>query len=284
MKCHVCGGPLERLGDRPGGSYALCGGCRSVVLLDPPSAEELDRLYREEYRSSDHWCGEPAADTTRRAPVDRFLRDIIRSLHPEEDPRLVVEIGAAWGALGRMLTEAGIPYVGFELSEEMAAHGRSTGVDLRTGDLAAVPDDMEARTIVLIAVYEHLRDQQGTLESLRAKLPDDGAIVMLVPTPGIPRLVGRTMRALGMSHRLPSLAGMLAAPWHLSLTSLEGLRTQAARADLRVEQVRPAPSGDDRGVAGGLQKTANLVATIGHATFGERWPLVLSHLVVLRPA
>ena len=281
--CLVCPGAVRALGTRPGGDYAVCSSCGTVQLATLPTPEALEQAYRESYRQSGHWCGEAEVDARRRANVDRALADLIVGLHPPDDPRFVVEIGAGWGSLGSELVKREIPYQGIEPSADMAEYARSKGLDVHSGFLHEVSLPSAIRTFVLVAVYEHLLDQEELLREMAARLdPEDGAILILSPTPGIPRLVGRLLSALRPRRPLPEMFSMLAPPWHTCLTSPQGLRLQAERNGLSVELVRPAPSGRDGGLRSVLQRAADVVARGGHGIFGERWPLVLSHVFVLR--
>lgn len=281
-ECVACRAGLAPLGEVRGGRYAFCCRCGTVQLEQPPGALELAELYARDYRRSGHYTTDPERHFARRAPVFRQVAALVEKLHPAGDPRPVVELGCGWGGLGLELRERGIPWLGLELAADAVAYARGRGLEVVRGELADLPS-VAARTYALVAVLEHLPAPESTLREIRTRLPPDGAIVLQVPTAGIPRVVGRLLSRLRPGRRLPEFFGSLAAPWHLWLPSPAGLRALAERVGLVVESVAPCRSGRDHGPRRHVQRLNDVVGTAGFRLLGERWPFVMAHLFVLRP-
>lgn len=284
MKCVVCRGTLQRLGVREGATYTTCSLCQTVQLYPIPPEEELDRLYRDVYSAEGHYHRNAETHGAARRRVCEQVARIVTSLHADDDPRIIVDLGSGWGTLVSVLTERGLPIVGYELSESMCDYATESGLAVRNGGLEALETDTalrgSLRTIVTMAVFEHLPDQTGTLRRLAELLPHDGAIVIQAPTAGIPRVLGR---ALGGFGELPSFFGSLAPPWHVCLPTPKSIRYQADQCGLKVTSIQPSLSGRDKGWRRVLQALNESVARLGHHSFGENWPLAMGHVFVLRP-
>lgn len=286
-RCLACGEALAALGTVPGGSYGWCRACGSVSLLDRPSPERLAELYRDAYLRSGHYADQGERHLhSRRRVFAQVAAELARGRTPG-DPRQIVEIGAGWGGLAAELGRRGLPHRAFEPNPELAEWARHRGIAVETGDLATCelgpPAGIEA--IVLVAVFEHLADPLGALRRMAELLPDDGRVLLQMPTAGLPRAVGRQLRRFGGARRhLPSFFGTLAAPWHVLLVSPAGIRLLAASAGFEVVRIQPSLSGRDGGARALLQLANELVARVGCALAGENWPLVQAHLFTLRKA
>lgn len=286
--CVVCEGPLQDLGRRAAYRYAVCGRCGSVQLVPIPSEQELEELYRTEYHASGHYDTDPELSRRHRWRVCRYVARRLAALRRPGDPRVVVELGAGWGTLGLALREEGIPYVGLEPSEAMCRHAAALGLEMLNGRLEALESDpaLAGRVWALatMSVYEHLPNQLEVLKRMAALLPPDGVILIQCPTASVPRLVGRLMHRVAPRRELPFLIGFFAPPWHICFPTSESLRLQAQRCGLVLESVEASPSGryHDWGRRS-LQILQEAVARGGHRLVGERWPLSMAHVFLLRP-
>lgn len=284
MPCIACGTQLRLLGNRGDHRYLVCRRCKAIQLDPMPSPDELAALYASTYADAGHYHADAAAHRAARMRVCQQILEMVRRVHPPSDSRLVVDLGAGWGTLVATLREAGHSVLGIEPSETMASHARSLGQPVVTGDLndieASVQGEGEVRTVVMMAVYEHLVDQEEVLRRLRRLLPRDGSLIIQCPTSGIPRALGPLFRPFG----LPAFFGTLAPPWHVAIPSPDSLRLQAERAGLTVETVLPSRSGRDPGWKRFLQAANEWTARAGHRLTGERWPMAMGHLFLLRPA
>ncbi len=283
--CMVCAGPLETLGPKDGGTYAACGACGAVQLVPVPDPAELDELYRSSYHDDGHYHQDPDEHLAQRRRVCEQVADVASAALPEG--RAVVEIGAGWGNLGVVLAERGVPWVGLEPNPVLVEAGRSRGVDLREGDLAALEADAALRAevgvLVSMAVYEHLARPGEELARMAALLPPGGAVVIQAPTAGIPRVGGRWARRLRPGRELPGFFGSLAAPWHVCLPTPRSLAVQAGRCGLEVRAVHVSRSGRAPDARRVLQAANEWVGRGGRALFGPGWPLAMAHVFVLGP-
>jgi hypothetical protein len=252
--------------------------------VSPPDADELARLYREDYHRSGHLRGDPSAQRIERRRVVEQVAGVVASTRGRSERGLVVELGAGWGGLGEELTRRGLPYLGIEPNEEMAAHARSRGLRVVTGDVDRLEEATSGEavhTFVSTAVFEHLRHPSDVLRRQAALLEPAGAIVIQAPVAGLPRTVGRLISLLSPGRELPELFGCLAPPWHVLLPTPRSMRTQASACGLRLERVLASRSGRRRDARRWLQLASEKVGQAGHAVFGERWPLTVAHIYVL---
>lgn len=81
----------------------------------------------------------------------------------------VVDLGCGIGAYGKRLRETGRDVVGIELDVGAVARAQADGLDVRVGDVTALPfPDGAFETSVLVDVIEHLVDPERALaEALR---------------------------------------------------------------------------------------------------------------------
>lgn len=287
-RCVVCRGALQPLGQRKGATYAACRTCGGVQMSPLPTEAELMKLYEKDYHAAGHYDLDPELSRRHRQNICRYVARLVASLHPPDDPRPVLELGAGWGTLGLALQELGATYWGVEPSATMSSYSLAQGLEVKHGGLETVEQDPELagrlRAIVTMSVYEHLPDQLGTLRRLAKLLPPDGAIVIQCPTASVPRMVGRFYQRFASGRELPEVYGFFCPPWHVSFPTIQGLRIQAGQCGLVLESVAASPSGrlPDWKLRA-LQILQETVARAGHSLFGESWPFSMCHVFVLRP-
>ena len=283
-RCLACGASVRMLGRRRGWSYGACAGCGAVQLMEPPSDDELERLYRSAYHQGGHYSVDPARHARERSRVVAQMARLVESQCRNRPRALVVELGAGWGALGDALVRRGLHYVGVEPNEEMAAQARRRGLDVRTGsvDRLELQTSSKVDVFVSMAVHEHLLHPVDALRRQASLLAAGGAILLQAPSAGIPMLVGQVLRALAPARELPELFGSLAPPWHVLLPTPRSMEIQAAEAGLRVESVRVSLSGHRDDWRRLLQAAVEAAGSVGHAVLGARWPLSMAHIYVLR--
>lgn len=282
--CLACSAGVRVLGQRRGWSYGVCVRCGAVQLMSPPTDEELERLYRTAYHLGGHYSEDPSKHARERSRVVEQLAGLVAQVGKVRSRALVVELGAGWGALGDALVRRGLDYVGIEPNEEMAAHARSRGLDVRTGSIDRLEEQVSRKVDVFVsmAVYEHLLHQVDTLRRQAALLAPGGAIIIQAPTAGIPSLVGRLVRELAPTRELPEVFGSLAPPWHVLLPTPRTIEIQAAAAGLRLESVRVSFSGRRDDWRRWLQVAVETTGRAGHKVLGRRWPMSMAHIYVLR--
>ena len=226
-----------------GGSYryAACGGCAALVLLDPPA--DLDRFYPDDYYSLQSTNGGAVARARAAArrfaltghgvvgrlvaalepPAEAAYGDWLREIAPRGEAR-ILDVGCGGGALLRSLAGAGYttlrgidPYLPADVREPSITLTRET-LDTLAGTFDVV---------MLHHVLEHVADPGATLRAVRHRLADGGwAIVRvpIVPNDAFARHGGRWVQ--------------LDAPRHLTIPSVAGLTSLAARCGLRRTALR----------------------------------------------
>lgn len=110
-------------------------------------------------------------------------RQILRLLTPLlAENSLVVDIGAGFGELGRLIVRDGkFRYTGFEPSASTAAAARSRGVDLRAELFGPQSLEEPADAVVLDNVLEHLADPKALVRDAVEAIRPGGLLVVIVP-------------------------------------------------------------------------------------------------------
>ncbi len=113
--------------------------------------------------------------------VAHWIRDAARRARPGWQPTALAEIGAGEGRLLERLA-LGWPQasvIGVDLSPEACALATDRGLDVRIGDLDALPANLDL--VVAVAVLEHVPDPRAFLGGIRQHLSDDGIAVLAQP-------------------------------------------------------------------------------------------------------
>ncbi len=142
------------------------------------------------------YVGNPASTTTSEDNVD--LDDARYKSIPEPKRRhhytvnlldkqfgsgaKVLEIGAGYGPLGKLLNEKGYQYTGFEPSEVRTTVAAKEGVNIvnDTYDADSVAETYDA--VVLDNVIEHVRHPKKILYDATINLKKTGIIIVIVPS------------------------------------------------------------------------------------------------------
>ena len=280
--CWVCRHRLDFFGPREGYRYFVCSQCQTLQLFPFPSPAELATLYRSKYLVENENERSISPERWQKAslPYQDAILDMVRR-HRVRGPLL--DFGAGYGFLVDKLEGNGIPAVGLEISEGKLAYCREQSVNVLRGGMDEL-DRMKGKYagVVMIAVFEHLSDHRGFLRRLHDCLPPEGVFISLHPTAQIYRYLGDLLRMGRRRKELPSLAGSFAAPWHTTFISVSGMRQLAAETGFTVEDIQPAPQGRLGGTLGLMQVTLEAINRPGWKLLGERWPLVTSHVFLLR--
>jgi 2-polyprenyl-3-methyl-5-hydroxy-6-metoxy-1,4-benzoquinol methylase len=209
-------GDLAITDDRYGTTLRLldCDGC-SFRFADPAALPELSELYR----SLDDPAYEDGAEP-RLAQQRELLRRVLRAA---PGTKSVLDVGTATGLLLAAAAEAGLEAVGVEPSESLAAAGRRSGRDVRTGALAdADLGDQRFDLVTLVDVLEHVIDPVALLESAVRRLAPGGRL--LVVTPDVSSVAARLLRRRW---------------WHLRLAHVGYFDRRTLSAALSAAGVRP---------------------------------------------
>jgi SAM-dependent methyltransferase len=185
--CNLCGArdaALLSARDRRGRPLrtVICRRC-GLCWTDPlPSAAELERYYREEYR-----LDYQGAFTPRRTHIYRAGRNALdrwRQLRPWLSPGArVLDVGAGGAELVYLLARLGYRAAGVEPNRGYAEYAVAQyGIDLRVGLWQEM--DFQADSFDLVTMYhvlEHTADPRGALARIRRWLAPKGALAVEVP-------------------------------------------------------------------------------------------------------
>lgn len=280
--CTVCRGPLQLFGPRLSYEYHECQDCGSLQLWPMPSPEDLEKAYADHYADARHTAefDDPSHWKVAGAPYRRNIIDAVRALPIQGR---IVDFGAGWGHLCQEMRERGLDCHGIELSARMASEGIAKGLPVRQGGFEIIEADAEEPTcITLCAVFEHLSHHDQWMQRFSQRLPVGGYLVSLHPTAACYRLLGQLIRLGKRQKTLPELHGSFAPPWHTLLISLKGMNQLAQRHGFEMIAVHPASQGRAGGILGLIQKTLEITNRLGVRLLGLRWPLVTTHVFVMR--
>ena len=165
--------------------------------LEPlPTAEELDRFYREQYFDL-AVAGGRAPDLKRlmsggdEAQAElawlsqtrwRDILDILNQHLGHKQERTLLDVGCGLGYFARYMVQAGWHVVGIEPSHVAQRVARSFGITIYSS-IEECCEQTECRfdAVSLLHVLEHVIDPVSLLSSLRAIMDKEGLLVILVP-------------------------------------------------------------------------------------------------------
>jgi SAM-dependent methyltransferase len=164
--CPVCGS-TDRVEKRvvEGWELAACAGCG---FLYAPRTRSNSATEVELEPDFEPW-------RARHRQVERLLRRLV------EPGDLVVDIGAGFGELGRLLSGSDLRYVGFEPSISVSDASTMRGVTLRSEIFTPQSLEEPAGAVVLNNVIEHVIDPVGLLTDGANALRPGGVLVVIVP-------------------------------------------------------------------------------------------------------
>lgn len=177
VRCDFCGGEMIAEPFVAITGAWTCQSCSYVECRPRPSREELDALYGN--------IGYHRFTTVREdlllevRAYDDFARRLTRVVPPGA---LVIEVGAATGALVKAMHQRGLDAKGIDISSAAAQVARDLlDVDVQTAPVeeASYPDSVQA--IVAFHVLEHLLKPATFLASAGEALPPGGWLILEVP-------------------------------------------------------------------------------------------------------
>lgn len=155
----------------------VCQTCGYVECQPRPSQQQLDALY------SDIRYHRFNTDPESLLAEVRANHDFAHRLSTLVRPgALVVEVGAATGALVKAMQERGLDAMGIDISQSAAQVAKKVlgvEVEVASAEGARYPNNLEA--IVAFHVLEHLLHPGHFLASARQALPSGGWLVLEVP-------------------------------------------------------------------------------------------------------
>jgi len=246
-----------------------------------PDEKHLESAYEELYSSAGQTeeINDPEYWGT---AGEAYRKDLLYAVTAHGLSGQMVDFGAGWGHLCEMLIENGLNCKGVEVSSEMSAYGKSRGLPIVQGSFDALKKMENISHIVMCAVFELLTDHHQWLRRFNGLLPIGGTIVSLHPTAACYSLVSTMVRLGKRNKELPELHGSFSPPWHTAFFSLKAMEIIAGKNGFKVVDILPASQGNVGGVTGYIQQALGLVNRIGWRVMGRRWPLVTTHIFVLK--
>jgi hypothetical protein len=281
--CTVCHGELTLFGPRLNYEYHICAHCATLQLFPMPDEKHLELAYAQQYATAGQ-TEEFSNPNQWKAVGEPYRKDILRALIDHKITGLIVEFGAGWGQLCEMLIGNGFHCRGVELSPQMASYAQDNGLPILNGGFELVErrDFQDASAIVMCAVFEHLSNHREWMRRFNRRLPIGGSLVTLHPTAACYTLLGKLFRFGNRCTELPELHGSFSPPWHTALFSLKAMEIIAEQHGFQVIEIRPASQGRLSGLIGFVQRCLGLSNRIGWLAFGLHWPLITTHVFVLR--
>jgi SAM-dependent methyltransferase len=280
--CIVCQSELTLFGPYSKYVYCRCRRCGTIQLSPMPGEAEMAEAYQAEYVAAAHT--KVFADPELWRDVSKtYCASIVKTLKHYHVKGMVVDYGAGWGFLLKMMIENGFDARGLEISREELAYAQQRGLPMQQGDLNTLQGlDGQVSAITLLAVFEHLINHGAVVSAAHRLLKDGGLFITLHPTASIYYLIGNLVRLGNKRKPLPDLAGAFTAPWHTALFSIEGTNQIISRHGFRLLGIRPAPQGRLGGWLGLVQRSLEVVNKIGWSLLGTRWPLVTTHIFIFQ--
>jgi len=181
--CIVCGaqGRFAQFYRRDGFTMVRCPSCGLVFQEPQPTEADLAKTYYHDEEWTKMVLGPLRPKLIERASSQ--LEMLSESgLHPAGGRLL--DVGCSSGTFMMLAQRAGWKAVGVELGEVTAQAARDQGLDVRTGTLSDVVDELEPSSFSLITfwdVLEHVRDPRQELALAQRLLRPGGAIVATMP-------------------------------------------------------------------------------------------------------
>ena len=195
----------------------------------------------------------------------------------------ILDFGAGYGFLCQLFVENGYECKGVELSEQKLAYCQERDMPVKKGGLEVFEEHAgEFSAVLMCAVFEHLSEHVASLKRIHGGLKRDGVIITLHPTSKMYSLLALILRLGDRNRELPYLDGSFAPPWHTCFVSIHAMKILAEQAGFEICEISPAPQGRLDGVLGLVQWCLENVNKLGWAAFRGHWPLLTSHIFVLR--
>jgi SAM-dependent methyltransferase len=161
-----------------------CTACGFRHAVPLPSAQDLERAYRETYYADEKptFLAHAAEDQEWNAMFQHDRLDMCEGLLPRERRRFL-DIGSGPGFFLKTAKERGWDVKGIEPSRQAAQHARDLGLDVREGFFGAetAPSLRGFDVVHLNNVLEHVPDPENILRLARDCLSPGGVICVGVP-------------------------------------------------------------------------------------------------------
>ncbi len=279
--CIACLGELSFLGNNAGYKYYTCSRCKTVQINPIPNQHDTEQAYTQsQFATHAHGQGDPVAIYRSSRP---YYLNIAQALVAHDVSGLVVDYGAGWGGLCKVLIEQGFECKGVELSENMVNECKKQMLPVKQESLSdLIKEGSKAQAITLCGVFEHLSDPKTFLQNAYDLLDNGGLLVSMQPTATFARYFAAVSRLGQTKKTLSNLFWIFDAPWHIALYSIEGMKQLTDQCGFDLLEVRFSPQGRIEGFYGLVQRMLQQINNIGWRIFKGKWPLLISHTFVFK--
>lgn len=227
----------------------ICCGCGLIQTNPDMREEDYTDFYTHHYRRLyiADLVGQPSdffrEEYWRGQKILAYVRQHIRL----PKGRLVVEIGCGAGGILQAFADAGYRVIGTDLGFENLSYGKARGLDLRSGDLFSLVEELDEKPALIIYshVLEHIREPGRTLDRVRQTLADDGHLYVEVPGVKDVRsnvFQGDFLKTFHLAHiynfSLLTLRNLASKHGFSLVSGDEKIRSIFKRGELRAEHVR----------------------------------------------
>jgi len=280
--CFICDGALNLLGPCKDYKYFVCSKCSSIQLSPMPTPEELEQLYSESYLKENEVENSMSPEYWEKVSSN-YNQAILKIIQKHKVNGAILDFGAGYGFLCKLLNNKGYECSGVELSEQKLDYCKKNNMPVIKAGVEIFEQKKEQiSAITMCAVFEHLSGHVDFLKKMGEGLKKDGLIITLHPTSKIYILLSFLLRFGNTNKELNQLDGSFAPPWHTALVSIKGMDMIARQSGFEVIGTYPAPQGRLEGILGIIQIILEKVNILGWSLFRSYWPLVTSHIFVLR--
>lgn len=230
VTCNLCGmSDSETLFVTKGYRLVRCAGCGLAYIANPPTTEELERLYSASASYHATLCDPHSAAF---AQQDRIAGQHLQVVRNSASRGRLLDVGCSTGQFLDRASRAGFSASGMELNAASAEFARSHyGAEVARGTIHDAAGSFDVLT--MFDVIEHVPDPLGDLRRAFELVAPGGLIVLSTPNiDGLfPRLSLRVAKALDYwPHPEP--------PYHLYQFSVATLGATLGKAGFATTDVR----------------------------------------------
>jgi 2-polyprenyl-3-methyl-5-hydroxy-6-metoxy-1,4-benzoquinol methylase len=278
MKCPLClssnsqelsyGGHIYFSRSMP---LLLCRDCGLKYIAQQLSPQEITSMYdNPDYFDADYAGGAQSHYTENQKLNEMRARRVLQIVKKLKPHGKLLEIGCAGGHFLDFAKKQGYAPTGVEMSSQMAAHARSLGLTVYTGEVYNLPENEGPFDIIYMGdVLEHVPNLNDYTQYILSRLNPGGLLVLELPLTYNITLVGLIIglknlitsgrwdfrNLLPAQHR-PKL--IQSPPYHLLLFNRKSIKKLMEIHHLKSQTIRiydGAPKPQYRRTAYGMVKT-----------------------------